>query len=61
MAYALLSGRPHWANGEMAYHVLDIMHGFLEASERGTHYKLSSSCKRTANMTLVLRDGLFDE
>ena len=43
MAYALLSGRPHRANGEMAYHVLDIMHGFLEASERGTHYKLSSS------------------
>jgi predicted dehydrogenase len=61
MAYALLSGRPHRANGEMAYHVLDIMHGFLEASERGTHYKLSSSCKRPAPLPLGLRDGLLDE
>ena len=29
MAYALISGRPHRANGDMAYHVLDIMNGFL--------------------------------
>ena len=35
---------PIRANGDMAYHVLDIMHGFLDASESGTHYKLPSSC-----------------
>jgi predicted dehydrogenase len=60
MAYALLSGRPHRANGEMGYHVLDIMQGFLDASESGTHYNLASSCTRPAPLPLDLPDGLLD-
>ena len=60
MAYALLSGRSHRANGEMAYHVLDIMQGFLDASESGMHYNLSSSCQRPEPLPIGLSDGLLD-
>jgi predicted dehydrogenase len=46
MAYAIRNGRSHRANGEMAYHVLDVMHGVLEASSSGQHVELISSCER---------------
>ncbi len=46
MAYAIRNGRSHRANGELAYHVLDVMHGVLEASSSGRHVELSSDCKR---------------
>lgn len=46
MAYALRNGRPHRASGELAYHVLDVMHAVLEASERGNHIELLSVCER---------------
>ncbi len=46
MAYALRSGRAHRANGEMAYHVLDIMHAFHDASASGKHVELVSTCSR---------------
>lgn len=46
MAEAILSGRPHRANGEMAYHVLDIMHAILEAAESGRAIPLTSTCAR---------------
>ena len=46
MAEAIAEGRPHRASGELAYHVLDIMHGIHDASASGTYYKLKSSCHR---------------
>ncbi|MCA9874955.1 MAG: hypothetical protein KC441_14900, partial [Anaerolineales bacterium] len=46
MAYALRNGRSPRANGKLAYHVLDVMHGVLEASHSGQHVELSSSCER---------------
>jgi predicted dehydrogenase len=46
MAYALRDGRPHRASGELAYHVLDVMHGILDASAGGRHIEISSSCER---------------
>ncbi|GHV71075.1 dehydrogenase [Spirochaetia bacterium] len=46
MAEAIVEGRPHRASGEMAYHVLDIMHGIHDASASGKYYKLKSKCKR---------------
>ncbi len=45
-ARAMRSGRPHRASGELAYHVLDIMHAILEASETGRHVRLESTCER---------------
>jgi len=59
MAYAIRSGRAHRANGEMAYHVLEAMHGFHLASSQGRHYRMQSSCERPAPFPLDLpRDGL---
>ncbi|MDR2618981.1 MAG: gfo/Idh/MocA family oxidoreductase, partial [Treponema sp.] len=46
MAEAIVEGRPHRASGEMAYHVLDVMHGFHDASASGKYYELKSSCQR---------------
>src|SRR6185295_10254952 len=44
MAYALRSGRPHRASGELAYHVLEVMRSFAEASAHGRHVELGSTC-----------------
>ena len=61
MAYALRSGRPHRASGEMAYHVLDVMHAFHDASEEGRHIELSSTCSRPAPLPLGLTEGTLDK
>jgi len=61
MAYAIRSGRPHRANGELAYHVLDIMHGFHDASDSGKHYELASTCQQPAPLPLNLPKGFLDE
>jgi len=60
MAYALRSGRPHRASGAMAYHVLDIMHAFHDASDEGTHVELASTCDRPAPLPMGLREGVLD-
>jgi predicted dehydrogenase len=46
MAYAMRTGRPHRANGEMAYHVLDIIESFMQSSTEGRHVTLSSTCSQ---------------
>jgi predicted dehydrogenase len=61
MACALRSGRPHRANGQMAYHVLDIMHAIHDASRLGAHVNLTSTCARPAALPVGLRDGQLDE
>ncbi len=61
MAYALRSGRPHRASGEMAYHVLDVMHAIHEAAATGKHIELTSTCQQPAPLPLNLRAGLLDE
>jgi predicted dehydrogenase len=60
MAYALTSGRTHRANGELAYHLLDVMHALLEASERGQHISIVSQCERPAPLPLGLRSQELD-
>jgi predicted dehydrogenase len=61
MAYALRSGRPHRANGDLAYHVLDIMHAFSHASQEGRHVELTSACGRPEPLPLGLAEGTLDE
>ena len=61
MTYALRSGRPHRASGELAYHVLDIMHAIHDASEYGRHVSLESSCQRPAPMVADLPPYVLDE
>jgi predicted dehydrogenase len=46
MAEAIAEGRPHRASGELAYHVLEIMHGIHDASASGNYYKVKSACPR---------------
>ncbi|HEY5813464.1 MAG TPA: Gfo/Idh/MocA family oxidoreductase, partial [Terrimicrobiaceae bacterium] len=48
LARALYDGTPHRASGDLAYHVLDIMHAVLEASREERHIELASSCERPA-------------
>jgi predicted dehydrogenase len=60
MAYAILSGRDHRANGEMAFHVLDIMEGIQDSSDEGKLYKLQSSCTKPAIMPMNLIYGELD-
>jgi predicted dehydrogenase len=61
MSYAIRSGRQHRANGEMAFHLLDIMHAFHESSDQGKHIKLASTCQRPAPLPLGLREGTLDK
>ena len=60
MAYALRSGRSNRANGELTYHVLDIMHAIHDASDEGRHILLESTCQSPAPLPLGLREGLLD-
>jgi predicted dehydrogenase len=43
-------GRPHRASGELAFHVLDVMHGIHDASASGRYYELKSVCQRPEPM-----------
>ena len=42
MAAAIREGRPHRASGELAFHVLDVMSAFEEASTSGQHVAITS-------------------
>lgn len=48
MALAIREGRAPRAGGQMAYHVLDLMHAIHEASDEGHHIEIASSCERPA-------------
>ena len=60
MACGLRSGRPHRASGELGFHVLDIMQGFLESSEQDTQLLLQSTCERPAPLPIGLAIGELD-
>lgn len=61
MAYALRTGRSHRANGELTYHVLDVMHAFHDASKEGKHIVVQSTCQRPAALPVGLNPGQLDE
>lgn len=61
LAYALRSGRPHRASGELGFHVLDIMHAFLESAHQRRHIDLTSTCTRPAPLPMGLREGVLDD
>ena len=46
MAYSILHGKSHRANGQLAYHVLEAMHGFHDSSENGRFYQMESTCTK---------------
>jgi predicted dehydrogenase len=60
MAYAIRSGRAHRITGQQAYHVLDVMHGFLDSSNKGKHYAVPSTFDRPAALPVGLAEGQLD-
>ena len=60
MAAAIAGDRPHRASGELAFHVLDIMHAIHDASNDGQHVLLESSCERPAALPMALLKGMLD-
>ncbi len=60
MVAALRSGRPHRASGELAFHVLDLMCAFHDASDAGAHVQLGSTCERPAPVPADLPEGQVD-
>jgi len=46
MARAIRAGRPHRADGTLAYHILDAMAGTLEAAAAGTVVEVASRAER---------------
>lgn len=61
LAYALRSGRPARAGGALAYHVLDTMQAFHEASDSAQYVLLSSTCERPAPLPAQLPPGVLDD
>ena len=61
MACAIQSGRPNRCSGELAYHVLDVMHAFDESSTSGKHIEIESSCSQPAPLPLDLPAGQLDD
>ncbi len=62
MAYSILRpGRPHRANGDLAFHVLDLMHAFHDASAKGKHVLMQSTCERPPAVPAGLAKGEFDK
>jgi len=60
MVYAIQTERQHRANGKLAYHVLDIMHGFHDASEHGQHVLLESQCARPKPLPMGINVHTMD-
>ena len=47
MASGLRSGSPHRASGELAYHVLEVMHAVEASSRSGRHIEIASTVERS--------------
>ena len=51
MINALETGRAHRANGELAYHVLDVMEALLQSSMEECYISLNSTCNQPDPLT----------
>ena len=60
MASAIRSGRANRCCGEMAYHVLDVMHALEKSSRQGAGVDIHSHCEQPAPLPMGLRDGTLD-
>lgn len=61
MAYAIRSGRKNRCSGDLAYHVLDVMHSFQDSSDSDRHALLKSTCERPKALPLNLQKGELDK
>ncbi len=60
MAYGFTYGRPHRASGELAYHVLDLMHALVDSSTTERHIVIESTCAQPAPLPINLPVGELD-
>ena len=60
MAQAIRTGRPHRANGDLAFHVLEVMEAFQRSSDSGTHITIESRPERPAMLPVDLINGTLD-
>jgi predicted dehydrogenase len=56
MAYARAEGRSNRASGDLAYHVLDVMHACLESGAQGRKVTLESAAERPAPLSAGLSE-----
>ncbi|MDR3689786.1 MAG: Gfo/Idh/MocA family oxidoreductase [Fimbriimonas sp.] len=50
MCYAIRNGGAHRASGDLAYHVLEVMHAFAKSSDSDKHVHLESQVERPEAM-----------
>ncbi|GAB4461308.1 MAG: Gfo/Idh/MocA family oxidoreductase [Armatimonadaceae bacterium] len=60
IAFAIRTDRPHRANGDLAFHVLEAMWGYHDSSDSGTHYTMQSTTDRPAPLDFTLPDDVLD-
>lgn len=60
MAYGWRYVRAHRASGELAYHVLDVMHTVYDASSQERHVVVESSCAQPRPLPPGLPLGILD-
>lgn len=60
MAYAIQSGRPHRASGDLARHVIDITLGIIESSRTERHVPMVTHVERPAALPLGLQYNQLD-
>jgi predicted dehydrogenase len=54
------NNRTHRASGDLAFHVLDVMHAIHEAAAAGKHAALKSTCERPKALPTGLQFGQLD-
>ncbi|BBH20347.1 oxidoreductase [Paenibacillus baekrokdamisoli] len=52
MAHGIANGQLHRANGDLAYHVLEVMHGFELSSNAEQYYNVGSSCAQPESLPM---------
>ncbi|WP_226037079.1 Gfo/Idh/MocA family protein [Aquibacillus saliphilus] len=61
MAAAILKGETPRANGDLSYHVLELMHGFHDASDTNRHYELTSKCEQPPMLPVGINQDNFSD
>lgn len=57
MAHAILEGRPHRCNGDLALHVLEVMEAFQTSSDTGRVIDITTPAERPAQLASSLVNG----
>ena len=60
MAAAIAAGRTHRASGDLAFHVLDVMEGFLDSAREGRRWRMESTVERPAPLPAGLPPDAVD-